>query len=139
MALRRTYGSNCSHFLYDGGCKLSTAPFKVDATVLNINGDKLTAGAFATFPDTTSVPSGWWVTGFVERPSTGDMRFIIGHNSDEITLLSAFEDLEPGEVVYAHSGCDHAFTTCKNKFKNEINFGGFPCVPLKNPFEHKID
>ncbi len=138
MGLRASYGSNCSHMLYDAGCKVSSALYENTASILNINGDRLTASIFATFPDLTPVPTGWWITGYIERVLTGDLRYIIGHLSDEITLLAAFEGLEGGELMKIYAGCDHAYTTCINKFANGINFGGFPFVPLKNPFEFKL-
>jgi uncharacterized phage protein (TIGR02218 family) len=139
MGLRHTYCANCSNLLYGSQCKISPAPLKIPASIININGDKIMASAFAQFPDTTSVPNGWWVTGFIERPPNGDMRFIIGHTSTEITLLAAMEGITPGEEIYIYAGCDHSFTTCTNKFNNGINYGSFPFAPLRNPFEHKVE
>ena len=47
-----------------------------------------------------------------------------------------------GSTVVVLAGCDHSVTTCDTKFNtpedtqsNVINYGGFPFVPGKNPFE----
>ena len=138
QGLRATYGSTCSHILYDGGCKVSSALYQLDAPILNINGDRLTSAAFDTFPDSTNIPDGWFVTGFIERPFNGDLRYIVAHAGDQITLLAAFEGLQGGEVLKVYAGCNHTFPTCINKFGNGANFGGFPYVPARNPFEFKL-
>lgn len=139
MGLRSTYGASCSHILYDDGCKISNVLYKIATALVTVNGITLTAPAFATFPDTTPVPNGWWVTGYIERPLNGDLRYITAHTGDTITILVGFEGLLAGEVINIYAGCNHTFSTCDIKFNNTDNFGGFPFVPAKNPFEHRID
>ena len=40
-----------------------------------------------------------------------------------------------GSVPFeAFAGCDRTFATCQSKFGNSLNFGGFPWIPVKNPF-----
>jgi hypothetical protein len=33
-----------------------------------------------------------------------------------------------------YAGCDHLLATCRDRFSNVANFGGFPWIPQKNPF-----
>lgn len=144
--LEYNFGPTCQHMLYDAGCKLNLATYTFNATILQVNSDILTSGAFSTFTTTSgAVPTGYWTTGFVTR-SNGDVKYIIAHgteissgyNSSDIKLLTPFEDLVIGEVVQISAGCNHAFTTCDFKFNNTINFLGFPFIG-ENPFQKRVD
>ena len=42
--------------------------------------------------------------------------------------------LTPGETVSLYPGCDHTLQTCHGRFNNAENFGGFPWIPRRNPF-----
>ena len=35
----------------------------------------------------------------------------------------------PGDGVTLRAGCDKAFSTCRDRFANTINFRGFPHMP----------
>jgi uncharacterized phage protein (TIGR02218 family) len=37
--------------------------------------------------------------------------------------------ISPGDEYTVYPGCDKRHSTCKNKFNNVLNFGGFPWVP----------
>lgn len=39
------------------------------------------------------------------------------------------EPIAPGDTFIVTAGCDKAFTTCRAKFGNAINFRGFPHIP----------
>lgn len=38
-------------------------------------------------------------------------------------------DIQVGDVLDMEPGCDKIFTTCRDKFSNEIHFGGFHLIP----------
>lgn len=138
--LRAFYTPNCRHMLYDTRtCKVNPLLFSHDATISSITGFKLTSPQFGAFPDTSPVPLGWWVAGFVENQTTGDLRYITQHGGSgntEITLSHPFELLDPGDVVRVYAGCNRKYDTCINKFNNVVNFGGWPFIPIgNNPFE----
>ena len=42
--------------------------------------------------------------------------------------------LKAGDAFEAYPGCDHTLATCAAKFGNQLNYGGFPYIPVKNPF-----
>lgn len=128
QALRRAYGLNCQHMLYDLRCKISAEAFRVAGPLSSLTGTSLTAALFATQPD------GWWVSGYV-RVAQQDYRMVIAHAGDTVEVLSAFEDLNAGDVIEAFAGCDRTLAICRSKFGNAINYGGFPWIPLENPFE----
>lgn len=132
LALRRSFGSTCDHDLYSQGsnrCQVLRASFTIGATIEAIVGDTLKSAAFATKPD------GWWVGGDVIVATGDDARMVIAHTGDTITLLSAFEGLSVGDALAISAGCDHSFATCGSKFSNTVNFGGWPFVPTKNPYD----
>ena len=37
-------------------------------------------------------------------------------------------------AVTLHPGCDRTLATCKGRFANQINYGGFPWIPGQNPY-----
>jgi hypothetical protein len=64
---------------------------------------------------------------------------IIGYvDNTKVTILSAINGLKAGDIVEVYAGCARDLDTCLNKFNNTINFGGFPYIPLNNPFTYKI-
>jgi uncharacterized phage protein (TIGR02218 family) len=141
LGLRRTFQGLCNHMLYDGFCPVPPSAFKVDGVL----GSK---GTFTiTAPEWASQPNGWFTAGFIERTLlTGvtDMRFITGHTTDTLTLLSPFpDDLAVGEILHAYAGCDHIFSTCAGKFGAYTDtggaYGGFDRVPKKNLFKTGVD
>ena len=52
-------------------------------------------------------------------------------NDVEIDL--AIPGLAVSDIVVAAPGCSRKIDTCVNKFSNELNFGGYPYIPIKNP------
>lgn len=127
-ALRRAYGLNCQHMLYDLRCKISAEAFRVAGPLSSRSGANLTAAIFAT------QPNGWWVSGYV-RVAQQDYRMVVAHTGDTVEVLSAFEDVSPGDVIEAFAGCNRTLATCRSKFANAVNYGGFPWIPTENPFE----
>lgn len=128
QALRRAYGLNCQHMLYDLRCKISAEAFRVAGAVANVTGTSITAAVFAGQPD------GWWVSGYV-RVAQQDYRMVVAHTGDTVEVLSAFEDLAPGDAIEAFAGCARTLAVCRSKFDNAVNYGGFPWIPTENPFE----
>lgn len=126
--LRRHYQKQCPHTLYDAQCRADRAAFRVDATLSAVNGVEWSATAFGNKPD------GWFTGGDIEWGTLPERRAIVAHTGDTITLASALAEAAAGDDVAAFAGCDHSFATCRDKFANEVNYGGMPYIPRKNPF-----
>jgi hypothetical protein len=67
---------------------------------------------------------------------------IILQNNDVLTLSLPFAVNVAGASVEVNAGCDHTKETCRSKFQvldaingNQVNYGAFPFVPPKNPFQ----
>lgn len=129
---RITYQGLCNHVLYDGGCKVVEAGFTFSATATAQVGNVLTV------PGVTAEVDGYYNGGFVQLGST-DIRLVLDHVGDDLTLLVPFPASVVGQSVSVVAGCDHTLATCKTKFNNVVNYGGFGFVPLRNIFESGID
>lgn len=128
LGLRQKFQPACNHYLYSTGCTIVKDLFLVNATVGAVSADTVTSGDIGAKPDD------WFTAGYAER-SNGDRRFITAHTGNTITLLQPFSHLTVGEVIKVYAGCKRDPATCQSKFSNIVNFGGFPLVPLKNPFK----
>lgn len=124
--LRAHYQMTCRHALFDAGCGLNNQAYKIIGTVGSLSGLNVASGAFL------SLPSGWLAGGYLRL--SGMPRMITHHVGDTITLSAVLPGLAVGMQFEAFAGCDRTFATCQSKFGNAINFGGFPWIPIKNPF-----
>lgn len=137
---RQGYQNACNHVLGDSLCKvdLTDARWRLSATATAFDAstnEVTVAGAGAFGAD-------WWVGGVLEFGGGTDNRLIIAQSGDDLKLLLPFPNSVVGSTVVVLAGCDHSITTCDTKFNtpqdpqsNVINYGGFPFVPGKNPFE----
>jgi uncharacterized phage protein (TIGR02218 family) len=129
---RLVYQSQCNHMLYSQFCTVVSEQYKQIITVIGIGGNQITATELSAKPDD------WYPTGFLSRDGL-DFRMITEHRGDTVSILLPFEDLKVGDRLFAYAGCDRSIQTCQKKFDNHINFGGFPYIPTKNPFETGIE
>jgi len=134
---RRTFQNGCNHMLYDGLCGIDkdSSSWKYSGTVLSVVGDVVTVSGAGSF----SGLSDFFVSGYMEFGN--DYRTIVAQSGDALTLMAPF--FSPpgvGQTVVCRAGCKGRVTTdCVNKFNNVNNFGGFPFVPKKNPFQTGLD
>lgn len=132
--LRRLYGKSCPHMLYktgEGECNADKASFKATVLISGADGVTIQGAGFAAFAD------GYFNGGMIETeitPGVIEKRGIKTHVGDTITVTHRIPGLVGLTNVDAYPGCDHTRLTCQAKFNNENNYGGFPFVPLKNPY-----
>lgn len=122
------YQAPCNHILYDGRCGVSDALFRADQTIVAVNGNQIELDA-SPFTDGDC-------DGGEMIKNNGERRMIVSNVGVNFVLSSPFADLQVSDTVTLRQGCDHTFTTCKNKFNNGDRFGGFPLVPDSNPYEN---
>jgi uncharacterized phage protein (TIGR02218 family) len=130
-ALRRHYQRQCPHVLYGAACGVNQTAFKVIGTVAVISGGTVQVNAAGSHAD------GHFAGGFIEWNSSAgvsDNRLITDHTSVTLTLAAPIIGLAVGDTVNLYPGCDHTLATCEAKFANHLNYGGWPYIPLKNPF-----
>lgn len=132
---RYKYQGMCNHVLGDSQCQvnLSAAANRHTGLVTGVSGGVITVQGLG------AAKGGGWATGGYVEFQSNDWRLVIDQTGDDCTLLLPFEENVLGQNVTVVVGCDHSIGTCNTKFSNAINFGGFPYVPTRNPFEVGID
>lgn len=130
--LRRLYQRQCPHVLYvqgEGQCNVTRATHSTSTTVTSISGLVLGVAALGSKP---------WAGGWVEWEEVSgvfERRFISSFAGLNLTLSQAFQGIEIGDSVTVSPGCDHTTATCSGTYSNLPNYGGFPHMPDKNPFD----
>lgn len=127
--LRAKFEYSCRHALYGRGCGVNRETYKHEGLVVTVAGglnvDVVGAG---TFPD------GYFSGGILIAPNRSS-RFLVSHAGSVVTMSRPISGLAPTQLVCLYPGCDHLRSTCDTKFNNLDNFGGFPWIPSRNPFD----
>jgi len=126
VGLRARYQLLCRHVLYSPSCGALRERFRVDGLVAGVGGTQVTVAAAATAAD------GYFTAGMLAAPS--GLRMITAHSGSGLTLAAPLIGLAVGDTVSLFAGCDHSLEQCVSRFDNLDQFGGFPFIPVKNPF-----
>lgn len=130
QGLKQSYQSTCPHMHYDHRCKLIKSDYLTYGKLVVVAFNVITINEAALKSD------GYYIGGLLFV--NGENRMITGHSGDQITLLSPFSRAENGDECELFAGCDRSLIMCREKFNNLINYGGFPYIPLKNPFQQGL-
>jgi uncharacterized phage protein (TIGR02218 family) len=106
--------------------------FRVDATVDAVHGLIVTSGEFGMFDD------GWFTGGFIEYLTVDgflETRMINRHIGTSIRVLTPILGMNVGDPVVAYPGCKRTVRDCIDKFNNFGNYGGFPNIPGRSPYD----
>ncbi|MDT3707485.1 MAG: phage BR0599 family protein [Thiobacillus sp.] len=126
MGLRGNCQVGCRHALYDENCT-------VDRTLHDYAGNTASViGSTVVVPGASAKPDGWYDGGLFVWGETS--RLIVRHVGDILNLLAPVPDLTGGQPVTIYPGCDRSHATCTSKFNNDYFHGGYPWMPVKNPF-----
>jgi uncharacterized phage protein (TIGR02218 family) len=131
---RYKYQGLCNNVLFDDLCQVTKASFTHTDTCTDVTGSDITVQNLAT-----TFPTANWAVGGYASFNDSDFRLVMAQTSDVLTLFIPFENSPLGQTVKVFAGCDHLIATCKDKFSNLINFGGYPYVPTVNPFIVGVD
>jgi len=125
--------SPCRFTLFDNNCTLSSTAFQVAGQVASGSTQTL-INTTAALPSvgTDALPYTLGVVKFISGQNNGQGFKVKAQNSTTQLLLDAAPILpiQIGDQFIVQPGCDLSLATCKNKFSNSSNFGGFPFVPL---------
>jgi hypothetical protein len=122
------YQGVCNHVLYTGDCGVSKEDHKYVGELTVATGSTITVPGLLA-----AKGAGWALGGYVSLNDV-DYRLIIGQAGDVLTLTLDFGDGAVGQVVSVYAGCPHSLAVCVSKFNNAVNYGGYPYVPILNPF-----
>lgn len=126
--LRARFEYACRRTLYTSGCDVDKNLYKYVGSLVGI------AGSMLTVDDCAAKPDGFYTGGMV-LAMNGASRFVTRHAGDTIFISRPIPGLIIGQNIDVFPGCDHLKETCNSKFNNLNNFGGFPWIPSRNPFD----
>jgi uncharacterized phage protein (TIGR02218 family) len=127
------FTANCRHTLFSQGgagfvgkCGVSNSSFASTGSVGAITIPKW------KFAISTSKADGYYDNGqitFTSGYNNGLSAVIKSHVGGvlELYLPTAFV-IAPGDTYTIYAGCDKTLATCKSKFNNVLNYGGFPHI-----------
>ncbi len=124
LGLRAKYQKLCRHALYDDRCQAT--PLQENVTVTLVSPGSITVSGI-------SQADNFYRGGYLQL-SNGQMRMVTSQLGGLLELSHAFNSISAGLTGTIIAGCDHSRASCRDKFNNFLNFGGFPYIPTKNPF-----
>lgn len=132
--LRRSYQWACPHMHYADECGLVK-----DAWALTLAGSDLTpSGADLAATAIGGYADGYFTNGWIMQNDLYQ-RHITAHTGNTITLVEPLGTIGATDNIRVFAGCDRTFDTCKNKFGNQDNYGGFLFIPGVNPFDQGLE
>ena len=133
VGLRRLYQRNCPHVVFGPTCGVNSVEFRVPGKVVQVDNHVVQV------PEAAAHPDGYFSGGYATWVAAGitEKRMITVHARDQVTFAAVPPGLQAGHNIIIYPGCDRTFAACQNKFNNGANYGGFPYMPTKNPFDGK--
>lgn len=131
LGVRLGWGRGCPHALYDRNCKVNKTLFATAVQITGLTGSSFTAPV-------ASLGNNYLAGGFLEfdlLPGVKETRAIEAHVGNQVYLLGASDGLKVDDWVTVYPGCDLTTPTCEGKFNNLSNYGGYPMMPTKSPFD----
>lgn len=123
----------CRHALFDNMCNVNKTRFATPIVISEVGANYIVSD------DLTKNGEGYYSGGFIEWqrwPKVYDRRGIDSQIRNKAITIGSTKSIKVGDIVVAYPGCDRS--TGDNgclKFDNLSNFGGFPFMMGKSPFE----
>ena len=132
--------TRCNYAPYDPRtCQARRARFETRAVLLSLSADGGAPTLRVTLlsPTAERQASDYFAPGWLETGAglACEARTILGSQSVgnpgqlELELNAPLGFAQPGQLVQLIPGCDGALATCRDKFANAGQFGGFPFLP----------
>ena len=127
----RIYNRRCDASLGDRRCGVALAEWRGEGVVITPGTETMTAGGLQDFA------AGFFDRGvvtFADGPLAGISADVETTTTDGAALVIRFflptdAAAEAGDRFVITAGCDKAFSTCRTRFRNGLNFRGFPHMP----------
>lgn len=123
--LRRNYQILCPYSLYDTRCGVGVLQWSTTDFITAIIGG-------SQIQSSQTAGSNTYTGGVLIH--NGRNHLLINHANSRVYLISPLKNASAGDRITLIAGCDKLLKTCRDKFHNHDNFGGFPYIPTKNPF-----
>lgn len=118
----------CPHILYDENCRVDRLDGIVYAAITEINGNTVKLSTISGQVD------GWADWGELLHLASLERMTVREQVGTLVTMQAGIVEMHLGDAIELYAGCDHSVATCRSKFSNEVNFGGFPDMPDNNIF-----
>jgi uncharacterized phage protein (TIGR02218 family) len=126
------YSRGCGHILGDSNCGVTLASYKESDTVSSVVTQRLKFRGTTLLADDGDYDGGylvWTRIGDLKKDLKSEIKtFTTGNDEIELQLKTPF-DIDAADTFDIYEGCDKLAGTCKDKFSNLDNFGGFPFIP----------
>jgi uncharacterized phage protein (TIGR02218 family) len=125
-----TYTRTCRHTLGDVQCGVDTSALKALKTITQVDNIRRVFRTTGLAQANDYFTNGLviWTSGNNDGYSCEVKDFSTANDIIELHLNTPY-DIEVGDGFDIYPGCDKTFATCKDKFSNGDNFGGFPFIP----------
>lgn len=154
---RYTYQGLCNYYLFEGQtCRVAKNNFRFVSTItgiltptqIQVAGLRVQAGALdalVTGSLTSEELDQYWLNGYCMVES-GEFRRIVDNpagtgsplDPDVIKIPFAFIQASVGDTIEVYAGCARSTDMCVRKYDNLENYGGWPTVPVVNPFTTEL-
>ncbi len=134
---KREYQVMCNWKLYDQFCTMDAFGWMAGSCFLSSSpdGKNLYAGAFLGTSQVT-FGSNYWNQGYIRVTSGANAelkREVSSHVGQSITVIPPFPfDVNAQDTFQIYPGCAHDTGDCENKFRNLLNYGGYPFIPKQD-------
>lgn len=136
LGLRKYYQRQCPHALYGPSCGVNKESHKSTFVVSGRTGLTINVTGLLSVDQFAGGMVSW------ESAAGTQWRFVTGNTSNSLQInFPVLPDddkygrgLPVGSTLSVYPGCQHTLTDCINKFNNLPNYGGFPFIPMLNPF-----
>lgn len=124
-----TYSPECRYHLGDGRCGLALSSWSYSGSATSVTDRRTFADAACAHDD------GYFSGGKLSWTSgamSGQSFEVCSYDADGCQFqlwLPASSDIQVGDTFTVTAGCDKRFSTCRKKFNNAVNYGGFPYLP----------
>lgn len=129
-----TSGRACAHVLYSAPCGVDRNAFAASRTIANVGALPGIDGRKIRLDSAPNVTNGWATFGEVLHVASGEYATILDQDDNVLTLQHAIGGAQVGDNVIVYAGCVHDIITCAQKFANQLNYGGQPHKPDRNPW-----
>jgi hypothetical protein len=154
---RYTYQGLCNYYLFENAtCRVLKDNFRFVSTItgfltptlVQVAGLRVRAGeidALVSGALSSEELDQYWLNGYCMVQS-GEFRRITDNpagtgsplDPDVIRIPFPFVQASVGDDIEVYAGCNRSTDICKRKFANLENYGGWPTVPVVNPFTTEL-
>lgn len=132
--LRLSWTRACPHALYDQDCGVVKANYGEAATVTDLFGNGF---GYVGTTDPNNLGAGRFQNGFIEWSPDGNYiqrRAIQVDNQTNCIIIGLTDGMTVNMTITMFPGCARTPAACK-LFNNLPNYGGFPMMPGRSPFD----